>query len=106
MDLKCYQNDEPIPCEEICGDELRFYFYAFGLLTMALIFMILMRPVMSLIIAKTKSFLRRVRNRHSTVENTETLGGTSTQGIQCDIEIGVQRVVINPDDTLHLSEIA
>lgn len=100
--LHCFQNDEPIPCEEICGDELRLYFYAFGLLTMALIFIVLMSPVTSLVIAKTKSFLRRVRNGHSTVENTET----STQGIQCDIEMGMQRVVINPDDTLHLSEIA
>lgn len=101
--LQCFLNDEPIPCNEICGDEVRFYLFGYGLLTIVFIFIILMRPVISLVIAKVKSFLCHVqRNGHSTVENTET----STQGIQCDIEIGMQHVVvINPDDTLQLSEI-
>ena len=92
--LQCFRNSERIPCEEICNDSaLPFFFYLFGILTLVFIFLVFMRPVVNL----TYSYCV---NRNNVVETS-----SETQGTQCDLDIGMQRVVIHPDDTLQLSEI-
>lgn len=94
--LQCFRNGERIPCEEICDDGVfRFLFYFFAILTIGLIFIVLMRPVVDYFVQKSCCV-----NRNNVIETS-----SETQGTQCDLDIGMQRVVIHPDDTLQLSEI-
>ena len=96
--LQCFRNGERIQCEEICDDSVfRFLFYFFGILTTGFIFIMLMRPIVTYFY----KFSCCVR-RNDIVEN---MVSSETQGTQCDLDIGMQRVVIHPDDTLQLSEI-
>ena len=95
--LQCFRNGESIPCEEICNDSaLRFFFYLVGILTLVFIFLVLMRPIVDYFVKKC------VHQRRNVIENSSE---TETQGTQCDLEIGMQRVVINPDDTLQLTDV-
>ena len=95
--FKCFQNSEPIPCEDLCDNNLKIYFYQFGLFIIILFFIVLIRPFVNFVI--TNYWCIRQQN-NSTVENI-----TNTQETQCDIDIGVQRIIINPDQSLNLSEI-
>ena len=95
--FKCFRNDEPIPCEELCDNNLKIYFYQFGLFIIILFFIVLIRPVVNYFI-KHHCCIRQQNN--STVESI-----TNTQQTQCDIDVGIQRIVINPDQSLNLSEI-
>lgn len=91
--VQCFRNSESIPCEDVCNDSaLRLYFYLFGIPTTGFIFLILMRPIEE----------KCVQLRNNVIENSSE---TETQETQCDLEIGMQRVVINPDETLQLTEI-
>lgn len=95
--MQCFRNGEHIPCDDVCNNtQLRFFFYLFGILTMGMIFLILMRPVVDYLTKKC------VQPRNNVIENSSE---TETQGIQCDLEIGMQCVVINPDETLQLTDI-
>lgn len=95
--FKCFQNNEPIPCEELCDNDLKIYFYQFGLFIIILFFILLIRPVVNYFI----KHLCCIRQQNSsTVESI-----TNTQQTQCDIDVGIQRIVINPDQSLNLSEI-
>lgn len=99
--FQCFQNGERIPCEEICNDSaLRFFFYLFGILTLVFIFLVLMRPIVDYFVKKCVH-----QRRNNVVENSSVTGTQETQGTQCDLEIGMQRVVINPDDTLQLTDV-
>lgn len=97
--FKCFQNNEPIPCEELCDNDLKIYFYQFGLFIIILFFILLIRPVVNYFIKHLCCISIRQQNS-STVESI-----TNTQQTQCDIDIGIQRIVINPDQSLNLSEI-
>ena len=55
-----------------------------------------MRPIVDYFVKKC------VHQRRNVIENSSE---TETQGTQCDLEIGMQRVVINPDDTLQLTDV-
>lgn len=98
-DFKCFLHEERIPCEEVCNDDLKLYFYQFGLFIVILFFIILIRPIVNYVI---KHHCCRREQNNDIVEN---INNTTTQETQCDIEIGLQRIVINPDRTLNLSEI-
>ena len=98
-DFKCFLHGEPIPCEEVCDDDLKIYFYQFGLFIIILFFIMLIRPIVNYSI---KHLCCRREQNNNIVEN---INNTTTQETQCDIEIGMQRIIINPDDTLNLSEI-
>ena len=98
-DFKCLSHGEQIPCEEICADDLKLYFYQFGLFIIILFFIMLIRPIVNYTI---KHHCCRIEQNNNIVEN---INNTTTQETQCDIEIGMQRIIINPDDTLNLSEI-
>ena len=98
-DFKCFSHGELIPCEEVCDDDLKIYFYQFGLFIIILFFIILIRPIVNYSI---KHHCCRREQNNNIVEN---INNTTTQETQCDIDIGMQRIIINPDDTLNLSEI-
>lgn len=95
--FKCFQNNEPIPCEDLCDGDLKIYFYQFGLFIIILFFIVLIRPFVNFVIAN-HCCIRQQNN--TTIESI-----TNTQETQCDIDVGIQRIVINPDQSLNLSEI-
>ena len=97
--LQCFRNGDPIQCEEICNDSalLLFFVYLFGIITIGLIFIILIRPVVNAFYKITCCV-----RKNDIIENIVS-SETETQETQCDLDIGMQRVVIHPDHTLQLS---
>lgn len=90
--FKCYQNNEPIECEDLCDCNQKIYFYQFGFFVIILFFISLIRPFVNFIITN-----------YCCNDNVEKI--TNTQETQCDIDIGIQRIIINPDHSLNLTDI-
>lgn len=93
--FKCFQNDEPLPCEDICDDNIKIYYYQFGLIIIVIFFFVLIRPFVDYVLRKCFK-----RNNNNTIEII-----SNNQETQCDIDFGMQRIVINPDRSFNLSEI-
>lgn len=101
-DYECYYEARPINCEEICQQiydgDAREYMYQFGLLIIMLFFFILARPVV-LFCTNRYCCTRDAENRNTVTNDT------ASQEVQCDIDIGMHRLVIHPDNTMNLSEL-
>lgn len=98
-DYECYHEARSLACEEICqkmyGGDARVYMYQLGLLIIMLLFFVLARPVVLF-----------CTNKYCCTENiVADTNDTVNQEVQCDIDIGMHRLVIHPDNTMNLSEL-
>lgn len=96
--FKCFEHNEVINCKELCSDIKIYYhiLYQFGLVLIFLsVLIIFLRYCINKYLYCTIN-----NNTYPRVINNES----NEQEVQCNIDIGVQCVVINPDQSLNISE--
>jgi hypothetical protein len=89
---------QPYPCDELIKADFSIYFMQFGLLIVMLSFMVMIRPFTIYIVQ------RLCCNTTTDEEDISSTVVTENKEIQCDIDMNFQRIIINPDTSLHLTE--
>lgn len=87
---------EPYPCDELMDDNISKYYLQFCMFMIVIVFLCLIRPI-----------IIRCANKCRCLNNNEvqvTTSRKSNKEIQCNIDVGVHRVSINPDNSLNLLE--
>lgn len=98
VEFKCFVRSdsdllEPYPCDELMDDNISRYYLQFCMFMIVIVFLCLIRPI-----------IVRCVNKCCCNEVQVTTSRKSNKEIQCNIDVGVHRVSINPDNSLNLLE--
>lgn len=102
-EFRCFivdSNDhlKPYSCNEIHKNDMSEYFMQFGLFIIFVLFFILIRPIS---IYCVKKFI--CLKRDNTIAD-DIIPFTENKEVQCDIDMNIHRIIINPDTSLNLTE--